>query len=89
MIATLDNKIDDETSFRIRSEDDIRKWFESKFSLVSERLNYEEKGSLDRERRMMQQLQEGLTTIADIVRGVKEQTAIGLNEVHTLALENI
>ncbi len=53
MIVTLDKKIDDETSFRIRSEDDIRKWFESKFSLVSERLNFEEKGSLDRERRMM------------------------------------
>jgi len=34
-------------------------------------------------------LQEGLTTIAEIVRGVKEQTSIGLNEVHTLALENI
>jgi len=27
--------------------------------------------------------------MAEIVRGVKEQTAIGLNEVHTLALENI
>lgn len=30
-----------------------------------------------------------MTSIAEIVRGVKEQTAIGLNEVHTLALENI
>lgn len=28
MIYTLDKKIDDESSFRIRSEDDIRKWFE-------------------------------------------------------------
>lgn len=89
MIITLDKKIDDESSFRIRSEDDVRKWFESKITLMSERLTFEEKGSLDRERRMMQQLQEGLTTIAEIVRGVKEQTSIGLNEVHTLALENI
>jgi hypothetical protein len=56
MIASLDKKIDDETSFRIRSEDDIRKWFESKFTMMSERLNLEERGSLDRERRMMQQL---------------------------------
>jgi hypothetical protein len=39
MIATLDKKIDDETSFRIRSEDDIRKWFESKFQLMSEKFN--------------------------------------------------
>ena len=72
MIATLDKKIDDESSFRIRSEDDIRKWFESKFNMTVERLNFEERGSLDRERRMMQQLQEGMTSIAEIVRGVKE-----------------
>lgn len=54
MIVTLDKKIDDESSFRIRSEDDIRKWFESKINMTVERLNFEEKGSLDRERRMMQ-----------------------------------
>jgi len=53
MIVTLDKKIDDESSFRVRSEDDIRKWFESKISMTVERLNFEEKGSLDRERRMM------------------------------------
>ena len=28
MIQTIDKKVDDETSFRLRSEDDIRKWFE-------------------------------------------------------------
>jgi hypothetical protein len=39
MIATLDKKIDDETSFRIRSEDDIRKWFESKFTLMADKFS--------------------------------------------------
>ena len=53
-MAAMEKKIDDETSFRIRSEDDIRKWFESKFGMMVERLSLEEKGSLDRERRMMQ-----------------------------------
>lgn len=89
MIATIDKKVDDETSFRIRSEDDIRKWFESKFHLMAEKFAHEERGGLERERRMMHQLQEGLQTIAEIVRGVKEQTTIGLNEVHTLTLENV
>ena len=28
MMAVLDKKLDEETSFRIRAEDDIRKWFE-------------------------------------------------------------
>jgi hypothetical protein len=28
MINTIDRRIDEEISFRLRSEDDIRKWFE-------------------------------------------------------------
>ena len=53
MITTLDRKIDEESSNRLRSEDDIRKWFEQKFTMINERLTLEEKGSLDREGRMM------------------------------------
>lgn len=54
MINSLDKKIDEEIGFRMRSEDDIRKWFEQKFVLTTERLNMEERGSLEREKRMMQ-----------------------------------
>lgn len=72
MMATIDKKIDDESTFRIRSEDDIRKWFEQKISMINERINLEEKGSLDRERRMMQQLQEGLINVTEIIRGIKD-----------------
>ena len=74
---------------RLRGEDEIRKWFEQKFHMMMERLNFEERGQLDRERRIMQSLQEGLQALADIVRGVKEQMGLGLAEVHTLTLENI
>jgi hypothetical protein len=74
---------------RLRGEDEIRKWFEQKFSMMMERLNFEERGQLDRERRIMQSLQEGLQALADIVRGVKEQMGLGLAEVHNLTLENI
>jgi len=72
MISTLDKKIDDETSFRLRSEDDMRKWFEQKVTIMNERYAQEERGGIERERRMMQQLQEGLQTVGEIVRGVKE-----------------
>jgi hypothetical protein len=54
MMITIEKKIDDESSFRLRSEDDIRKWFEKKFTMMTERINFDERGSLDRERRMMQ-----------------------------------
>lgn len=88
-MITLERKTDDETSFRLRSEDDIRKWFEQKFAILTERVNQEDRTSLDRERRMMQQLQEGLITMGEIVKNVKEQNSIGLNEVHTLSLESL
>lgn len=56
MLSTLDKRIDDEVSFRLRSEDDIRKWFEQKFVLTSERLNMEDRQALEREKRIMMQL---------------------------------
>lgn len=88
MITTIDKKLDEEITFRMRSEDDIRKWFDQKFTMMNERVNIEERGSLEREKRMMQQLQEGLHTLSEIVRGVKEQAAIGITEVHTMQIEN-
>ena len=89
MMLTIDRKVDEENGFRIRNEDEMRKWFEKKFSLSMERLNFEERGQLDREKRIMSSLQEGLQALADIVRGVKEQMGLGLAEVHNLTLENI
>ena len=59
-IQSFDRKIEDEIAVRLRGEDDIRKWFEQKFAMMMERLNFEERGQLDRERRIMQSLQEGL-----------------------------
>jgi hypothetical protein len=88
-INGFERKIEDEISVRLRGEDEIRKWFEQKFAMMMERLNFEERGQLDRERRIMQSLQEGLQALADIVRGVKEQMGLGLAEVHNLTLENI
>ena len=88
-VQGFERKIDDEIAVRLRGEDEIRKWFEQKFAMMMERLNFEERGQLDRERRIMQSLQEGLQALADIVRGVKEQMGLGLAEVHNLTLENI
>lgn len=85
----MERKVEEEGNARLRAEDDIRGWFEQKFSLMMERLTFEERGQLDRERRIMQSLQEGLQALADIVRGVKEQMGLGLAEVHNLTLENI
>jgi hypothetical protein len=55
-IYTIDRKVEEEAGFRVRNEDETRKWFEQKFQLMMERLNFEERGQMDRERRIMQSL---------------------------------
>ena len=55
-VLNIDRKVDEEAAFRLRNEDETRNWFEQKFALMMERLNFEERGQLDRERRIMQSL---------------------------------
>lgn len=43
-IQSFERKIDDEIGVRLRGEDELRKWFEQKFSMMMERLNFEERG---------------------------------------------
>jgi hypothetical protein len=43
-ISSIDKKVEEEIALRVRTEDEIRKWFEQKFALMMERLNFEERG---------------------------------------------
>jgi hypothetical protein len=45
MIASIDKKVEGEGAFRVRNEDEVRKWFEQKFNMMMERLNFEEEGT--------------------------------------------
>lgn len=55
-IHNIDKKVEEEGAFRVRNEDEVRKWFEQKFALMMDRLNFEERGQLERERRIMSSL---------------------------------
>lgn len=61
-----------ETEFRIKNEEDFRKFVETKFNSIFDQLKSDEKMSLEREKRMMGQVQEGLVTMNDIIKGTKE-----------------
>lgn len=43
ILKTLERRIDDETAFRVKNEDDLRTWFEQKVNGLSERMKNEEK----------------------------------------------
>ena len=53
MILTIEKKIEDEAVFRMKNEEDIRKYFENKFIGFHEKFKNEEKMSLEREKRLI------------------------------------
>lgn len=78
MISGFEKKLDSETEYRVKNQDDFRKYVDSKFATILETIKSDEKMSLEREKRMMNQVQEGLVTMNDIIKGTKEQNLISL-----------
>ena len=72
LLATFETKIGSETESRTRNEDDFRRYIEAKFQNLVDKMKTEEKLALEREQRMMSQVQEGLVTMNDIIKGTKE-----------------
>jgi hypothetical protein len=72
MMQNLERKLEDEQLFRVKNEEDTKRYFENKLLGLQEKMKNEEKISLEREKRLMQQFQEGLVTMNDIIRGTKE-----------------
>lgn len=88
-IRTVERKLEDESAFRLKNEDDLRSWFEQKVASIHQKLKNEEKMALDREKKMMEQLQESLITINDIISGTKEQNLISISRSQTLLTDNM
>ena len=42
-IRTVERKLEDESAFRLKNEDDLRSWFEQKVSSIHQKLKSEEK----------------------------------------------
>ena len=54
MMSTLERKLEDEQQFRLRNEEDQKRYFENKFVGLLEKMKSEEKLSLEREKRLIQ-----------------------------------
>lgn len=79
ILLTFSKKIEAESEVRGRNEDDLRKYIEAKFLNLQDQMKADEKLALEREQRMMSQVQEGLVTMNDIIKGTKEQNLISLS----------
>ena len=89
MINSIERKLEDEQSFRVKNEEDTKRYYENKFIGLQEKMKNEEKLSLEREKRLMQQFQEGLVTMNEIIRGTKEQNLISLTHQQTVLGDQI
>ena len=53
ILSLFDRKIETESELRLKNEEDLRQYFESKFINMHEQLKTDEKLALEREQRMM------------------------------------
>ena len=84
VIRTCEKRIDDETANRIKLEEDILRYLDEKVSGMKEKLKQDEKTSLEREKKMLGNLQEGLMTVSEIVKGTDEQASLNLTKAETM-----
>jgi hypothetical protein len=78
MVSNMERRLEEEQKHRVNSENETRIALDAKFQGLNEKLRAEERMILERERRLMQQFQEGLGTMNEIIRGTKEQNLISL-----------
>lgn len=79
LLSNFEKKLEAEIESRVRNENDLRKYLETRFINLQDQLKSDEKLSLEREKRMMTQVQEGLVTMNDIIKGTKEQNLISIS----------
>lgn len=85
----MERRLEEEQKHRVNSEADTRIAIDAKFQGLNEKIRAEEKMILERERRLMQQFQEGLSTMNEIIRGTKEQNLISLTHQQTVLGDQI
>lgn len=78
IISNLERRIEEESRYRNKNEEDLRLYADQKIEALEDKMKSEERTQLEREKRLMFQLQEGLTTVNEIIKGAKEQNLISL-----------
>lgn len=89
VMSNLQRRVDEESKSRQQGESDFKLWTDDKVTVLQHAIKSDERGLMEREKNLLQQLQEGLTTLYEIVTKVKEHGAVQLTKTHTLMSENV
>ena len=89
VMNNLQRRVDEESKLRQQGENEFKQWTDDKVGMLQHAMKTDERGLMEREKSLLQQLQEGLTTLYEIVTKVKEHSAVQLTKTHTLMSENV
>ena len=72
MLSTIERKVEEEVNNRHRDLGEAKDALEQKVINMLDKMKSDERQSLERERRLMEQVQDGLNTMNDIIKGTKD-----------------
>ena len=79
LLHNIERKVEEEVQLRQKDLQDTKENMEQKLVSLVEKLKGDEKQGLERERRLMEQVQDGLNTMNEIIKGTKEQNQVNLS----------
>ena len=82
-LRSIERVLETEVTKRIKMEDTLVKYLDDRVSSVKARINQEEKELMKREKKMLGNMQEGLITVNDIIKGSNEENSLKLSKVET------
>lgn len=74
VLEQIERKVQEDTQQRQSEQAEIKQLLEHRMLSLLDKLRNDERQSLERERRLMEQVQEGLQTMNEIIRGTKEHS---------------
>ena len=89
VLSNIERKLEEEIGNRQKDLGETKDSLEQKLVNLLEKLKSDERQGLERERRLMEQVQDGLSTMNEIVKGTKEQSKVSLNHQTTIIGDQI
>ena len=89
LLSAIERKVEEEVGNRQRDLGETKDALEQKLINLLDKMKNDERQGLERERRLMEQVQDGLNTMNEIIKGTKEQGSVNLTHQTTVIGEQI
>ena len=89
MMSNYERKVEEESTMRQRDLGETKDAIEQKLINLLDKMKNDERQGLERERRLMEQVQDGLNTMNEIIKGTKEQNQVNLTHQSTVIGEQV